>query len=266
MSYASKNTMQRAPAANYASAPMRAPSTGYARTGGATAGRPMTPPPMRFARTDNYTAGALLRSKNDMALTSSTPSLSRAGSDTAGRPMRATWSKNDLVLSGTPLTAAQVNANMGWTPARVRSYWDARARECQEMGDEGKCIAQVARHVPVTLGNYDSGDGLGTDPTPADIANIVSVAGRLIAAPDATLRVQGPAIVAALDRHVLAPVMNVAVQRAMPYVIRYMGPPLVVLYLLSGMATYFSFEVLAAHRKELMKNSRRRKRRRSRKN
>src|SRR5262249_24779403 len=32
-----------------------------------------------------------------------------------------------------------------------KAYWDAKARECMNMADEGTCLAQVARHVPVTI-------------------------------------------------------------------------------------------------------------------
>jgi hypothetical protein len=37
-----------------------------------------------------------------------------------------------------------------------KAFWDAKARQCINMADEGTCLAQVARHVPVTI------SGLGT--------------------------------------------------------------------------------------------------------
>lgn len=40
--------------------------------------------------------------------------------------------------------------------AAYKAFWDAKARECVNMADEGTCLAQVARHVPVTI------SGLGT--------------------------------------------------------------------------------------------------------
>jgi len=49
------------------------------------------------------------------------------------------------------LTRSQANKAMGWTAAKRKAYWDARAQACTEMGDEGTCLAQVARHVPVTI-------------------------------------------------------------------------------------------------------------------
>lgn len=58
------------------------------------------------------------------------------------------------------LTRRQANRAMGWTKAKRRDYWDARAQECTEMGDEGACLAQVARHVPVTIAGLGSGGGV----------------------------------------------------------------------------------------------------------
>lgn len=41
-----------------------------------------------------------------------------------------------------------------------KAFWDAKARQCVNMADEGTCLAQVARHVPVTI------SGLGQTPSP----------------------------------------------------------------------------------------------------
>lgn len=61
-------------------------------------------------------------------------------------------------MSGTPLlTSSQVNSALGWNRAKRRAYWKAKETSCLEMGDEGACLAQVARHIPITL------NGLGQD-------------------------------------------------------------------------------------------------------
>ena len=62
---------------------------------------------------------------------------------------QGTWNRG---VAGLGMTTAQANAAMGWTPAKLKAYWDAKANACQYMADEGNCLAQVAQHVPVTLG------------------------------------------------------------------------------------------------------------------
>jgi hypothetical protein len=150
------------------------------------------------------------------------------------------------------LTAAQANRDMGWTHAKLKSYWDARAKACQEFADEGECLAQVARHVPVTFA------GMGD--TGTDIMNATSIVAGLIASPDATLRRHGPAIVAASDRHVIGPMVDKLGEAMAPYLIKYMMPPLAVLYVLGGLSAYFSFNAA----KKLQANPSRRRRRRRR--
>lgn len=182
-------------------------------------------------------------------------------------------------LGQVALTRAQANRAMGWSSSKLRSYWDARARACQEMGDEGECLAQVARHVPVTIGGL--GDlgltlnearalkrqlqrGLGDlgQVSAQDVSNIAAVAASIISNPDATLRVQGPRIVAALDQHVVGPVIGAATQRATPYLMRYLGPPMLLLYLMTGLSTYWAYQVYLSQHGRVAKNSRRRMRRR----
>lgn len=54
------------------------------------------------------------------------------------------------------LTPQQANRAMGWSKSKVKAYWDARAKACAQMADEGECLAQVARHVPVTIAGLGS--------------------------------------------------------------------------------------------------------------
>lgn len=62
------------------------------------------------------------------------------------------------------MTANQANDAMGWTKAKRRAYWQQREAACSEMGDEGECLAQVARHIPVTIA------GLGGSSTPRKLS------------------------------------------------------------------------------------------------
>jgi len=149
--------------------------------------------------------------------------------------------------------------------AAMRRYWDARAQACTQFGNEGECLARVARHVPVTIGNYDglgdSGDGLGQ--SDAQIAaNIANTAAMILRDPEGTLRVQGPALVRAADHYIVTPLMDSAMRAARPYVWRYAVPAFGLVYLLAGAAAYFSWEVLNLEAKKVRPNRSRRRRRR----
>lgn len=136
------------------------------------------------------------------------------------------------------------------TPA----YWQARANACKQYADEGACLARISRHVPVTIG------GLGQ--SAADIASGTSLIAGLFSNPEATLRARGPSIVAALDSYVVGPTVQAAVERSTPYLVRYFGPPLVAMYVMTALSTWFSYEVLSASRRGALRaNGRRRQRR-----
>lgn len=170
------------------------------------------------------------------------------------------------------LTPAQANRDMGWTPAKVKAYWDAKAKACQQYGDEGECLAQVAKHVPVTIGGVGyilpplppirtfgpksrpkrrrplrrrpprrrlGALGLGT--TGTDIASILTVTGGLFSDPDGTLRRYGPPIVRAADQHVVTPLMQRFGKATAPYMVKYILPPMAVLYVLTGISAYYSY-------------------------
>jgi len=154
----------------------------------------------------------------------------------------------------------QVRARIPGTGYRVRQFVWAP----QELNlDGGGKFADGAggRYGRVPLlgigGNYR---GVG-DLTPADVASVASVTARLITNPDETMRTQGPALVNALDRHLVSPLVDRAMHDAQPYLLRYFGPPMAVLYLLTGLSTYYSYLVLKAKGPKLSANRRRRRRR-----
>jgi hypothetical protein len=147
-----------------------------------------------------------------------------------------------------------------------RSYWDRRASLCSEFADEGECLAQVAKHVPVTIGSYSQlgcapcgMNGLGD--TGQDVARATQIIAGLIANPDATLRTHGPAIVVAADRHVVEPLTDKIGENLAPYAVKYILPPLAVLYIISGIGAFYSYKAATGG---IKRNPRRRRRRTSR--
>lgn len=121
--------------------------------------------------------------------------------------------------------------------------------------------ASLARRRALNLGNYDGGDGLG-QVTGQDIGNAATLIAGLISNPDATLAARGPGIVNALDRHIVGPAMRTTIRR---YIVPYFGPPLLVLYVLSGLSMWASYSVLQEFRAGKLKANRgRRRKRRSR--
>lgn len=114
--------------------------------------------------------------------------------------------------------------------------------------------------TPYALGNYSSGDGMG-QVTGQDVANAATLIAGLISNPDATLASRGPAIVNAVENRLVGPLMR---QTIRDYVVPYFGPPIVILYVLSGLAMWSSYTVLQEFRAgKLRKNRGRRRRRRS---
>lgn len=100
--------------------------------------------------------------------------------------------------------------------------------------------------------------------TASDIASGASLIAGLISNPEGTLRTQGPRIVRALDSYVVGPVVDAAVERSTPYLVRYFAPPMVTMYIMTALSTWFSYEVLTAHRRGALKANRGRRRRRKR--
>lgn len=82
------------------------------------------------------------------------------------------------------------------------------------------------------------GDGLGVNPM-----DVVNVAAGLISNPDATLRARGPAIVAALETHILGPAIDSAAKKAAPYAFKYVLPPLAFIMITSALGAWFGYKV-----------------------
>lgn len=159
---------------------------------------------------------------------------------------------------GQVYSEAQADRILGWTPKKLKSYWDARAQACSEFADEGECLAQVARHVPVTIGNYHS---LGAS-TAQDVQTALTVTAGLFRDPDGTLRQYGPPIVTAADKHIVDPVIGKIGQALTPYVLKYVLPVIAGLYVTTGIAAYYAKQTY--DRGRVRSNPKRRKRRRRR--
>jgi len=153
----------------------------------------------------------------------------------------------------TPLTV-QASRNMGWSKSRGRRYWNQRAMACTQFSDEGECLAQVERHAPVTL------EGLGAS-TASNVGSSIAIIAGLIANPDATLRAHGPALIRAVDTHVMDPLVNRLAAQIAPYMLKYVVPPVAVLYVLNGVGIYYSH--MAATKGRVKENRRRGGRRRT---
>lgn len=163
---------------------------------------------------------------------------------------------------GEVLTSSQVNRRMGWTPAKLRTYYNARAQACRGYADESACLARVARHMPVTISMGMAGLGQTTGGVrPEDVMAVAATTARLISNPEVTLRAQGPQIVAALDRHVVNPLVDRAAVASAPYIVRYLLPPIMLLYVISGVGAFFSYQSFQLQRGKLRGNRRRRRRR-----
>lgn len=151
-------------------------------------------------------------------------------------------------------TTNEADDILGWTPQQRRAYWDARARACRQFADEGECLAQVAKHVPVSIGSYQ---GMGD--TAQDVSTAVTVTAGLFRDPDATLETYGPPIVAAADKHIVNPLLDEVGEALTPYILKYVIPVIAGLYITTGISAYYSYK---DYKERSVKRNRRRRRRR----
>jgi len=154
-------------------------------------------------------------------------------------------------------------ASLG-SAASYKRYWNNYAKMCQGMADEGACLNRAVQHgANVTF----SASGMGqispvsaATSAIATAANLSEIAVQITRNPEAFSASQAPRIVNALDAHIVTPLVDRIAERAAPYFIRYVMPPLAVLYVLSGLAAFYSYESLKGQRR-VSANRRRRRRR-----
>jgi hypothetical protein len=110
-------------------------------------------------------------------------------------------------------------------------------------GEQPLNLGGARAGVPLTrYGDYAEAPLLGLGVAASTITGAVDVAARLINDPEGTLRSRGPLLVSSFDRHVLTPGMDVFAKRSAPYLIKYLLPPLAVLYVITGLGAFWSFK------------------------
>lgn len=109
-------------------------------------------------------------------------------------------------------------------------------------------------------GNYYAAPLLGMGSVASTVGTSIDVLARLAQNPDAYLRERGPQIVSAFDRYVVGPGMDATFKRSAPYMLKWLLPPIAVLYVLSGLAAFYSYQSAKRVRPNLRRNSRRRRR------
>jgi len=150
--------------------------------------------------------------------------------------------------------------------ASYKRYWNRYAKACQGVADEGACLNRAVQHgANVTF----SASGLGqvapsstamtTQQALAIAANLTQIGAALVTDPNRFAVQQAPHAVNVLDEAVITPLVDRVAERAAPYFIRYVMPPLAVLYVLSGMAAFFSYKVLEGQRNRKVSANRRRR-------
>jgi len=84
-------------------------------------------------------------------------------------------------------------------------------------------------YSPVPYRHPALGAGPSAQDTGQTVLNVANVVAGLVRDPEGTLRVQGPGIVSAVDRHLVGPVVDSVARASAPYVLRYVLPALGVL-------------------------------------
>ena len=109
------------------------------------------------------------------------------------------------------------------------------------------------------MGAYaPAGLGISTE----DLTGAIDVAAQIVRDPHGVLKARGPAIVSAVDQHILDPTISSIAEGLTPYIIKYVVPPIAILYFMVGVSTYYSYKSYRAH--PTVPNKRRRRRRRKR--
>lgn len=144
-----------------------------------------------------------------------------------------------------------------------KKYWNEYASACQGMADEGARLNRAIQHgASVTF----AASGMGQVPVQtvqqgiATAANVSEITVQLLRNPEMFASQQAPRIVNALDTYIVTPLVDRAADRATPYFVRYVMPPLAVLYVLSGLAAFYSYKVLEGQRDRKVSPNRRRRR------
>lgn len=78
---------------------------------------------------------------------------------------------------------------------------------------------------------------------PLNPTDLVGTAAGLISNPDATLAAKGPAIVAAVDAHVMGPLVKSVVKNAKPYIMKYVLPVYAVITVAAVLGAVYGYQI-----------------------
>jgi len=86
-------------------------------------------------------------------------------------------------------------------------------------------------------------NGMGSLGAPLDPMALVGTAAGVLTNPDATLRQKGPQIVAAVDAHVMGPLVKSVVKNAKPYILKYVLPVYAVITVAAVLGAVYGYQI-----------------------
>lgn len=177
----------------------------------------------------------------------------------AGYPnRRMMWGEQELNLHG---SARRQRYGVGPVPLRG---CDDGLMGCDGLGALFPGYARNDGHVKMpSMSMLNAQRQLRQSGLGVDLTGAIDTAAALLRDPNTYLRAHGPALVTSLDTYVVSPMIGAVARKSVPYLLKYVAPPLAILYLLSGLAVYYSHA--AASRKSggsVTANKRRRRRKR----
>ena len=86
-------------------------------------------------------------------------------------------------------------------------------------------------------------NGMGALGAPLDPMALVNTTAGLLTNPGATLAAKGPAIVAAVDAHVMGPLVKSVVKNAKPYILKYVLPVYAVITVAAVLGAVYGYQI-----------------------
>jgi hypothetical protein len=86
-------------------------------------------------------------------------------------------------------------------------------------------------------------NGLGALGNPLNPTALVNTAAGLLTSPDATLAAKGPAIVAAVDAHLMGPLVKSVVKQTKPYILKYVLPVYAVITVAAVLGAVYGYQI-----------------------
>jgi hypothetical protein len=86
-------------------------------------------------------------------------------------------------------------------------------------------------------------NGLGALGNPLDPTALVNTAAGLLTNPNATLAAKGPELVAAVDQHVMGPLVQSVVKQTKPYILKYVLPVYAVITVAAVLGAVYGYQI-----------------------